>query len=299
MRPLRSTMSAFGPYAGELTLPLDRLGRSGLYLITGVHRRGQNDGVRRDHLCAVRRGQRRRPQAGDAAVAVRPPRNADVCGADVRVPRRGDTVRRNPEYTRPAKRGTGETKVKSVRRAAPAGRTHPHAPARRGGGDQADSGRGSGSVYADCDAGAGRFPQAADSQNGRTPSDLPPNLPDRAVPNLAAAAQRRVRPAGCAVCRSAAQPAPIHRRDRVQRRGRACIRRPARPRRRIAVCRNADAAGGIAGGRRTKHCRGRNRACRAGTEGRAADPGAGCAGRSGGRRPCTAAIGRAAAGGGT
>ena len=35
MRPLRLTMSAFGPYAGELTLPLDRLGRSGLYLITG------------------------------------------------------------------------------------------------------------------------------------------------------------------------------------------------------------------------------------------------------------------------
>lgn len=35
MRPLELVMSAFGPYAGETKLELDKLGTSGLYLITG------------------------------------------------------------------------------------------------------------------------------------------------------------------------------------------------------------------------------------------------------------------------
>ena len=35
MRPTKLIMSAFGPYAGVVTLDMDRLGESGLYLITG------------------------------------------------------------------------------------------------------------------------------------------------------------------------------------------------------------------------------------------------------------------------
>lgn len=35
MRPITLTMSAFGPYAGSTTLPMDKLGQKGLYLITG------------------------------------------------------------------------------------------------------------------------------------------------------------------------------------------------------------------------------------------------------------------------
>ena len=35
MRPIKLTVSAFGPYAGKTILELDKLGESGLYLITG------------------------------------------------------------------------------------------------------------------------------------------------------------------------------------------------------------------------------------------------------------------------
>ena len=35
MRPLKLTMSAFGPYAGTTELDFEKLGYKGLYIITG------------------------------------------------------------------------------------------------------------------------------------------------------------------------------------------------------------------------------------------------------------------------
>ena len=35
MRPLKLTLSAFGPYAGSPTMPLEQMGSGGLYIVTG------------------------------------------------------------------------------------------------------------------------------------------------------------------------------------------------------------------------------------------------------------------------
>ena len=35
MRPIKLTMSAFGPYAGETVIDFEKLGENGIYLISG------------------------------------------------------------------------------------------------------------------------------------------------------------------------------------------------------------------------------------------------------------------------
>lgn len=113
MRPLKLTMCAFGPYAGEETVDMDRLGDRGIYLITGDTGAGKTtifDAV----VFAL---------YGEASGANR---EADMFRskyADPQVPTFVEmeflynhkiyTVRRNPEYMRPSRKGGGFTSQKA------------------------------------------------------------------------------------------------------------------------------------------------------------------------------------------
>ncbi len=105
MRPRKLTMSAFGPYAGEVTVDLDKLGEQGLYLITGDTGAGKTtifdaityalygepSGDNRDP--SMFRSKYASPETPTQVTLVFSYRDQDY------------TVRRNPEYLRPAKRG--------------------------------------------------------------------------------------------------------------------------------------------------------------------------------------------------
>ena len=107
MRPLKLTISAFGPYAGECVLELETLGKSGLYLITGDTGAGKTTIF--DAICYA--------LYGKASGGARD--NSDLFRSKYAAPETPTfvelefachgqryTVRRNPGYLRPAKRGS-------------------------------------------------------------------------------------------------------------------------------------------------------------------------------------------------
>ncbi len=110
MRPLKLTMSAFGPYAGKTTVPFDKLGQSGLYLITGDTGAGKTTifdaivyALYGETSSKERTPNMLRSKYADAST----PTFAELifsCGG------KEFRVKRNPEYLRPKNRGEGFTK---------------------------------------------------------------------------------------------------------------------------------------------------------------------------------------------
>ena len=113
MRPIKLTMSAFGPYAGKTVLNLDKLGTNGLYLITGDTGAGKTTIF--DAITYALYGE---PSGDTREVSMFRSKYADAeiptevelvfSYADKKY-----TVKRNPEYERPKARGEGFTKQKA------------------------------------------------------------------------------------------------------------------------------------------------------------------------------------------
>lgn len=113
MRPLKLTISAFGPYAGRTELDMDRLGESGLYLITGDTGAGKTtifDAVAYA-LYGEASGENREPGMLRSKYAD----DDTPTFVELLFSYRDEKylVRRNPEYERPAKRGNGKTLQKA------------------------------------------------------------------------------------------------------------------------------------------------------------------------------------------
>ena len=113
MKPLKLTMSAFGPYADEVTIDMRKLGDKGIYLVTGDTGAGKTtifDAIT-FALYGEASGSMRMPDMFRSKYA-----DADVATyVELEFLYQGETytVRRNPEYMRPAKRGEGMTPQKA------------------------------------------------------------------------------------------------------------------------------------------------------------------------------------------
>lgn len=109
MRPLKLKLSAFGPYKGVTEIDMEKLGEHGLYLITGDTGAGKTtifdaitfalfgEASGENRTAGMLRSKYAEPET---------PTEVEMC---FRYRGQDYTVKRNPEYERPAKRGGGTT----------------------------------------------------------------------------------------------------------------------------------------------------------------------------------------------
>lgn len=109
MRPIRLELSAFGPYAGRTVVDFDKLGKSGIYLITGDTGAGKTtifDGITYA-LYGEASGETR--DSGMFRSKYAAPETPTEVSLTFLYRGKKYNVRRNPEYERPKKTGQGVT----------------------------------------------------------------------------------------------------------------------------------------------------------------------------------------------
>lgn len=110
MRPLKITMSAFGPYAGEVTLDMQKLGKSGIYLITGDTGAGKTtvfDAISYALYGEASGNYRENTTLRSKYASADTPTFVEL---EFEYNNEVYKINRNPEYPRPNKRGEGFTK---------------------------------------------------------------------------------------------------------------------------------------------------------------------------------------------
>jgi len=107
MRPLQLKISGFGPYAGTQELDLEKLGRSGLYLITGDTGAGKTTIF--DAICYALFGEASGNNREPAMLRSQYAAEDAPTEVELTFENAGKvyTVKRNPEYLRRKKRGEG------------------------------------------------------------------------------------------------------------------------------------------------------------------------------------------------
>ncbi|MCR5796391.1 MAG: SMC family ATPase [Eubacterium sp.] len=110
MRPLRIKMSAFGPYAGVVEIPMEDLGSSGLYLITGDTGAGKTTIF--DAICYALYDSASGDNRSNTMLRSKYATPETPTEVELIFLHRGKQyrIKRNPEYMRPALRGDGFTK---------------------------------------------------------------------------------------------------------------------------------------------------------------------------------------------
>lgn len=110
MRPLKLTMSAFGPYAGKAVLDMESLGEKGLYLITGDTGAGKTSifdaitfALYGEPSGNTRTSDMFRSKYADAQTPTEVELTFEYAGKTY-------YIKRNPAYERPKARGEGMTK---------------------------------------------------------------------------------------------------------------------------------------------------------------------------------------------
>ena len=157
MRPIKLTISAFGPYAKETEIILDELGERGLYLITGDTGAGKTtifDAIA-FALYGEASGNEREP--GMLRSKYADPKTPTFVELEFFYQGQNYHIRRNPEYMRPKDRGEGMTLQRADASGHKGKRGHESS-------DRADRARPR-TIYSDCNAGAGRFYEASVFKN--------------------------------------------------------------------------------------------------------------------------------------